>query len=55
MEDKTIPESNPSMLTVSIEGRIIELSFSKTADTSIFDRLRQALFQAYIQTLAYPH
>lgn len=53
-EEKHIPESNPS-ITVSIEGRTIELSFAESADNDIFDRLRQTLFQTYIQSLAYPH
>ena len=55
MEEKSILENTPSVLTVAIEGRTIELSFAESADNSIFDRLRQTLFQTYIQTLAYPH
>ena len=54
-EEKTILQNTPSILTVSIEGRTIELSFAESVDTSIFDCLRQTLFQTYIQTLAYPH
>lgn len=54
-EEKAITESTPFVLTVSIEERIIELSFAESADVSIFDRLRQTLFQTYIQSLAYPH
>ena len=54
MKEKTISENTPTVLTVSIEGRTIELSFAESADTSIFDRLRQTLFQTYIQSLTYP-
>lgn len=54
MEENTILEITPSVLTVSIEGRTIELSFAESIDTSIFDRLQQTLFQTYIQSLTYP-
>lgn len=55
MEENTIFEITPPVLTVSIEGRTIELSFAESADNSIFDRLRQTLFQTYIQTLTHPN
>ena len=54
-EEKTISENTPSVLTVSIEGRTIELSFAESEENSLFNRLRQTLFQTYIQSLAYPH
>lgn len=45
----------PERITVSVMERNIEITFADTEDTSLFDRLRQTLFQTYIQSLAYPH
>lgn len=44
----------PDNISISVLGHDIKLTFAEE-DTSLFDRLRQTLFQTYIQTLAYPH
>ena len=48
------PESVPASVTLSVEGRTLELTFAKTEDSGLFDRLRHTLFQVYIQSLAHP-
>jgi hypothetical protein len=58
MNNTTIPCDNiqtPTSIVVSVLEHDIELTFAELEDTSLFDRLRQTLFQTYIQTLAYPH
>ena len=41
-------------VTLSIMGHEIELTFSENEDAELLNRLRQTLFQTYIQNLAYP-
>lgn len=58
MNDTTIPCDNnqtPNSIVISVLEHHIELTFAEAEDTGLFDRLRQTLFQTYIQTLAYPH
>lgn len=45
----------PERITISVMEHDIELTFAEAEDTNLFDRLRQTLFQTYIQSLAYPH
>lgn len=45
----------PESIKISVLEHDIELTFAETEDTTLFERLRQTLFQTYIQTLAYPH
>ena len=54
MDKQTVIPGTTSR-TLSIEGRRLELTFAETEDSGLFDRLRQTLFQAYIQSLAHPH
>lgn len=53
-KQSTTPESAPASLSLSIEGRNLEVTFAKTEDSSLFDSLRHTLFQVYIQSLAHP-
>ena len=58
MDEITIsyePSNTPQSIKLSVMEHDIELTFADTEDTSLFDRLRQTLFQTYIQSLAYPH
>lgn len=58
MNESTFPcdsSQTPSSIKISVLENEIELTFAETEDTSLFDRLRQTLFQTYIQSLAYPH
>lgn len=58
MNDTAFPCDNiqtPNNIVISVLEHDIELTFSEAEDTDLFDRLRQTLFQTYIQTLVYPH
>lgn len=57
MNDTTVICDNYSttnIIKISIMEHDVELSFAETEDASLFDRLRQSLFQTYIQSLALP-
>lgn len=58
MNETTFPCDStqvPNSIKISVLEKEIELTFAEAEDTSLFDRLRQTLFQTYIQSLAYPH
>ena len=44
-----------SSIKISVMEKDIELTFADTEDERLFDRLRQTLFQTYIQSLVHPH
>ena len=56
MRNQTATPHNPSdLLTLPIKGGSLELAFSKQEDSHLLERLRQNLFQVYIQSLVTPN
>ena len=56
MRNQTATPYNPSnLLTLPIKGGSLELTFSAQEDSQLLERLRQNLFQVYMQSLATPN